>query len=138
MKGRRPKMTMTNIYRLNEVLHRLIKRHEGNKKYTANQQNIYINNFEINDFFFQIQFQCCDHLVGELRNGGFGKGRKRKRKKTNKQTLVIPLILLLKVFIIFIIIILICRKKNHVIQAERDEKCLMQAIKQQYLHRGYV
>lgn len=137
MKGRRPKMTMTNIYRLNEVLHRLIKRHEGNKKYTANQQNIYINNFEINDFFFQIQFQCCDHLVGELRNGGFGKGRKRKNK-TNKQTLVIPLILLLKVFIIFIIIILICRKKNHVIQAERDEKCLMQAIKQQYLHRGYV
>lgn len=137
MKGRRPKMTMTNIYRLNEVLHRLIKRHEGNKKYTANQQNIYINNFEINDFFFQIQFQCCDHLVGELRNGGFGKGRKRKRKK-NKQTLVIPLILLLKVFIIFIIIILICRKKNHVIQAERDEKCLIQAIKQQYLHRGYV
>lgn len=31
IKKQQPKMRVTNIYRLNEVLHRLIKKHKGNK-----------------------------------------------------------------------------------------------------------
>ena len=51
-----PKMRVTNIYRLNEVLHRLIikkKKHKGNKNVQQIWQNIYIYNFEINYFFLE-------------------------------------------------------------------------------------
>lgn len=49
-------MRVTNIYRLNEVLHRLIKKkHKGNKNIQQIDRTFTFRNLEIKDFFLERQ-----------------------------------------------------------------------------------